>query len=96
MIQDDDGILKDGESIRVPMFAMDSAQRLIADRTSMAGHRPGSLPLSDAERSTRAERLQARDAGISQRWRSPSSERSNTTDARLRRDQWLTNAWRRP
>jgi hypothetical protein len=93
---DDDDILKDGQTIRVPMFTMDSAQRLIADRTGMVGHRPGSLPLSDAERSTRTERLQARDAGVSQRWRTPSSERSNTKDARLLRDQWLTNAWRRP
>jgi hypothetical protein len=65
MIEDDDNIVKDGQTLRVSMFAMDGAKRIPAP----VGHRPGGLAFSDSDRQARAARLAARDKLISSRWK---------------------------
>lgn len=100
--RDDSDMLKDGEVLRVSMMLMDGVPRAVTGRStpvSMVGHRPGSLPLTDAQRSERVERQRAYNDEVSQRWRShapqaPGKPRPDT--ARARYQDRLTNAWRRP
>jgi hypothetical protein len=67
-------MVRDGQVIRVPIMLMDATQRQIADRKPSAyGHRPGSMPLTDAERVAKADRQGAYDKKITQRWRQPAT-----------------------
>jgi hypothetical protein len=69
-----DEIVRDGQTVRVPIMLMDARQRQIADRKpSQYGHRPGSMPLTDAERVVKVDRQRAYEQKITQRWRNPAS-----------------------
>ena len=75
---EDDDILQDGQSVRVPMFAMDSLQREVAGLSRpLAQHQPAFATdtetvldddfLADAE-AARAEAYETYDQEISQAW----------------------------
>lgn len=104
-LEDHDRVLKDGESIRIPMFMMDSLSRVVGgDTPSVAGHRPGSLPMTDAERISREELYAQRDKRISDAWRDPPALEPSqaktaivpaaSADIYERRDARLRDAWR--
>jgi hypothetical protein len=101
-ILDEDNLVKDGGSIRVPLFTMDAVQRVVAARKpSASGHKPGSLPVTDAERTTRAALYDAADKRLSDRWKNPppvvTTKAQPTTDlaqAYARRDKALSDRWR--
>jgi hypothetical protein len=76
---DDDQILKDGQTLRVPQFMMDSTSTLdklqqvimAAQRAASTLHAPGSLATTDADRERRAELYQKRDKRLVDAWRNP-------------------------
>ena len=78
LYEDDDDILQDGESLRVPLYCMDSTQRSVAGLSqSRALHQPSFATdtetvldddfLADAE-AARAEAYETYDQEISQAW----------------------------
>lgn len=97
--EDNRTTVKDGSVVRVPMHMMDGAP--VFDG---AGHRPGSVSLTDSERERRADIHDAHKARISDQWRNPSPLAPDvarapiktgdaTEDAYARRNAALENAW---
>ena len=93
-IRTEDEIAKDGETVRVPMFMMDAQQRAVAEspvvtNDAAIGHRPGSLPVTDADRERRTALYRGHDEKLSARWQStpppvnPTDAKRPTGDARL-------------
>jgi len=76
---DDDQVLKDGQTLRVPQFMMDGTSTLdklqqviiAAQRAAATLHAPGSLPTTDADRERRAELYQKRDKRLVDAWKNP-------------------------
>jgi hypothetical protein len=71
---DEDKIARDGEIIRVSMFAMDSTQRQVAACFPLADgvkHQPGYAQLSDAELDARQAMYDRADQKLSERWKNP-------------------------
>jgi hypothetical protein len=66
-----DKIVPDGGRLTVPTLLMDnktiSTTTVVTDTT--VGHRPGSLPLADADRQRRESMYRKRDAELSERWK---------------------------
>ena len=104
-LEDDKDVLKDGQSMRVPMFMMDSLSRVVvADTASTVGHKPGSLPITDADRASREEIYARRDQKMTDAWKNPSpldpsqSKKAITpapsADRYAARDARLEAAWR--
>ena len=65
-------VIPDGGRMRVTMLLMDSRKPPAAVHTvikDMAGHRPGSLPLTDADRTRRVTMYRTRDVALSARWK---------------------------
>lgn len=111
---DDDGVIKDGQTVRVRMNMMDSAldtvQRAIiaaqsvADTSSTAGYRPGSLPLTDTDRASREERYSRRDQKLRDAYKNapplePSQAKTaivpaTSAERYAARDARLENAWK--
>ena len=104
---EDDKIARDGQTVRTPLMLMDSVQRSVAGKTVLidtVGHRPGGLPMTDADMQRRRALHMTYDTMVSQRWRTPevTSNQSDvgrpTGDARLeahaRYQERITNAWR--
>ena len=100
-------VVEDGETVKINMMLMDGVQRAVAGDGVLAdavGHRPGSLPMTDAEREHRTTLYSDHDKRLSERWRTPQPT-ANTTDARhstsdARLDAYanyqerIANAWR--
>lgn len=69
-----DGVLKDGQSIRVRMTVMDAevaaalADKFVGDHSS---NRPHAAMLSDAQKAAAIERHTAADKKLSEAWRNP-------------------------
>jgi len=109
---DDDGVIKDGQTVRVPMNMMDGVRdpvqrAIMADsiaRQSGTLHAPGSLPLTDADRTSRETLYQRRDQKTCDAWRTaPSLDPGQTVqtitlaasaDVYQRRDAKLRDAWK--
>jgi hypothetical protein len=98
-------ILRDGEVYRVPILVMDSQQRAVAaSQPGTVGHRPGSLPITDADRAARVARQAAADAKLCDRWKHPPATQvttapppAPTTDVAAlyaKRDKALSEAWK--
>ena len=96
MLKTKDGkeILEDGDRITFSALLMDSVQTAVAEKTVVTndaaiGHRPGSLPMTDADMQRRHTLHSTYDAMISQRWRNPQVTANHsdagrpTGDARL-------------
>lgn len=71
-----DGVLKDGQFIRVRLNMMDAEQAAIADAVKPAPfvadhHRPNSAVLTDAERQAAHDRQKAADKALSDAWKNP-------------------------
>jgi hypothetical protein len=96
--QDDDDMLRDGETMTVPLILMDSAP---TDPTvRLEGHRPGYAVLSDAARNQRIERQRSQDAALNGRWRGTDASENLTVDTRgsTPRERYqarISSAWRR-
>lgn len=96
---DEDEVLADGQSIRVPLMAMDAIQRTVADnaRTVFGDNLPDA---ADAI----ARSYEERDAWLSDAWRmprvpataspAPISSGDAVADARAQYIHRLENAWR--
>ncbi|WP_454644531.1 hypothetical protein [Bradyrhizobium liaoningense] len=56
-------VIPDGATVRVPQMIMDAAPAGL--------HRPGSLPLADADRDVRQAAYEDRKRNLSDRWRHP-------------------------
>jgi hypothetical protein len=67
---DDDEIVKDGESVRVPVYLMDATQRRFAAFDADA-HRPHHAELTDEVRKLRAKTRAEYLAGLRDAWRTP-------------------------
>ena len=67
--EDHDKILKDGGVLKVSMFAMDSTQRAIAQRTPSGQHKPGHLPVTDADRARRVALAEAKNKQLADAWK---------------------------
>jgi hypothetical protein len=88
------GVIKDGFTLRTKLTLMDGAPL----------HRPGSLAMSDAHDETRVAAIIARDARLSEAWRSPQATPSNQvqdseaaiTDPYERYERQLQDAWKQP
>jgi hypothetical protein len=106
---DDSEVVRDGERIVIRMSMMDSLQHAVAGGIAVAdavGHRPGSLPMTNAERERRTALYQDHDKRLSERWMTlqPTADTPDaghsTGDARLdayaRYQQRVTDAWRHP
>lgn len=104
-LEDENSVIKDGQTLRVPMFMMDSLSRVISDDIpSTAGHKPGSLALSDADRASREKLYEARDKRLTDAWKAPPSldpaqakvaiVPAASADRYAARDARLENAWR--
>lgn len=91
---DDDGLLRDGQSIRVPMFLMDGSAP-----DDLALHRPGTRTAMDADLRS-ANAYQHYVTRMNDAWRSPpaAAPPARTTDAaEAGRDRYvasLADAWR--
>jgi hypothetical protein len=75
-IRTEDGereVLEDGERITVGAMLMDSVQRTVASTVvfDAAGHRPGGLMLTDADKQKRETLYRAYDAALTERWKAP-------------------------
>ena len=91
--EDDDGILKDGEGIRVSLFMMDELQRTVAaDAAARGGHRSGyqvggASIMSDAQRAAvtdeRTAAYEERSQWLADAWRTPSSKPVNDADKQM-------------
>jgi len=72
---ENDEIVRDGEHVIVPLYAMDAVQRAVSD-TSAAPvstfHRPGEVQISDNERTKRAAVYDTYNKALSDRWKNPS------------------------
>ena len=81
----DKRVLKDGESLRVNVMLMDGVRREIAGATTSlrnfdgtpAGHKPGYVTTSDAERERRAALYAAHDAKVSSAWQQPAPSQAD-------------------
>lgn len=108
--EDDDRILKDGETLRIPMQLTDAnpfpinVSQMIADSTPQRLSRPGFVGNTSAGAQTAAERYRARDAALERAYLDlppeppvPAHTPSTTTrdgDIWAVRDRRLENAWR--
>lgn len=101
----DETTLKDGQSMRVPMFLMDSLSRVVvADTAPTVGHKPSSLAITDTERTRREEMYARRDQKMTDAWKNPSPLDPSQTkkavtpapsaDRYAARDARLEAAWR--
>jgi hypothetical protein len=81
-LTDDDDIVRDGQSLRVPIMLMDAASRAPADASAITAriladqalptvlHRPGALAVvTDAERNARDQLYAARDRRVADAWK---------------------------
>ena len=107
---EDDRVLRDGERLTVRMHLMDGVQRAVTEsavRTDAVGHRPGSLPMTDAERERRASALPrprretqraVEDSAADGQRDSRNGTRRATPDwtHTARYQQQVTDAWRHP
>jgi hypothetical protein len=104
-LEDEDRVLKDGQTLRTPMFMMDSLQRLVSgDTPSTAGYRPGSLAMTDADRNSREKLYEARDKRLIDAWKNappldPAQAKTaivpaTSAERYAARDTRLENAWR--
>lgn len=106
---DEDKVLKDGQSLRVPVFMMDSAldtvqRAIIAAQQPETRHAPGSLPLTDADRASREELYLRRDKKLTDAWKNapplePAQAKTaivptSSAERYAARDARLENAWR--
>lgn len=107
---EDDDVVRDGQTIRVSLMMMDSmdpVQCAVASNALVGdgvGHRPGSLALTDADRERRQQLHDAYERTLTSRWRNPLTPASQrnperpTGDARLdayaQYNQRVANAWR--
>jgi hypothetical protein len=81
--ESDNYILKDGESMLVPLSMMDSARRMVRDsRGNVAGCRPGFL-FADGDQGVEDAHREYRDA-IEQRWQSDRWQSKPTERAPVR------------
>jgi hypothetical protein len=98
-------IIEDGQTIKVSMMLMDGVQAAVAADAVIfdaAGHRPGYVQLSDAERNRRTTLYQDYDNRLSERWRTPQPTANatgvKTGDARLdaysNYQERIVSAWR--
>ena len=106
--------IPDGGRMRVHMLLMDSRKPPAAVHTvikDMAGHRPGSLPLTDADRTRRVTMYRTRDVALSARWKAAAPSPLETVQleqvrraappasdlaaAYARRDKALSERWRK-
>ena len=107
--EDEGDVARDGETVTVRMPMMDGLQHAVAGDAVLidtAGHRPGYVQLSDAERERRDSLYREHDEKLSERWRtrppaaSATAARHSTGDARAhayaRYQQHVTDAWRHP
>ena len=85
---DDDDALRDGESVRTPMWLMDGVQRAIAG-LDLSDHQPG---YRTGERYRRAYADYCRDAGLPE----PDSAERVRREARADYIRRLSDAWKRP
>lgn len=69
-MQTQDTLIRDGETVTVPIFAMDAQQRAVAASAPL--HRPGAVPLTDTDRAARITRQALGDRKLSERWKTPS------------------------
>ncbi len=107
-------IVPDGGKVRVPAHMMDGAPDIAAitlaavadaERLQAAMHRPGSAPLTDADRATREKALDARDKRLVDAWKAPATVNASqfqkpapttpASDPAARRDARLRDAWRK-
>lgn len=82
-IDDNDEIARDGQVVRVPMMLLDSIQRSVAAGTTIidtAGHRPGSLVMTDADKQKRSALYDSHDATLSGAWKIPPIPISSPTE----------------
>lgn len=104
-LEDDKDVLKDGQSMRVPLFLMDSLSRVVVtDTAPTVGHKPGSLAITDADRASRDELYQRRDKRLTDAWKNPPPLEPSqaktavvpaaSADRYAARDARLENAWR--
>lgn len=104
-LEEEDSVIKDGQTLRVSMFMMDSLARVVvADTASTVGHKPGSLPITDADRASREEIYARRDQKMTDAWKNPSPLDPSQTkkaitpapsaDRYAARDARLEQAWR--
>ena len=103
---DENGILKDGRSLRVPMMMMDGSARFHDGRGAPVGHRPGFVMTTDAAvRDAKMAAYDEYESEISSAWkqaapaRRPAQEDAlPTADERQRvyadYDRAVTDAWR--
>jgi hypothetical protein len=82
-IEDDEEVIRDGSVLHIPLLLMDSVQRAVVS-DSFVGHRPGSLPLSDAERENRKVVYDAYERDLTNRWTSPPPATKDATPWRER------------
>jgi hypothetical protein len=94
---DDDDVVQDGESIRVPVYLMDATQRAVATEGlrlhdglgNPAGHKRGYVFGGNAEQRQRAaDAYDERTTRLQEAWRSPAGA-AERNEAQL-------EAWRRP
>jgi hypothetical protein len=83
-IEDDDDVIRDGAVLRVPLLLMDGVQRAVAGEVNIVGHRPGSLPLSDAEREKRKVVYDTYEQDLTSRWKSSPTPAKDATPWRER------------
>ena len=104
-LEDEDSVIKDGQTLRVPMFMMDSLSRVVvADTAPTVGHKPGSLPITDADRASHEEMYARRDQKMTDAWKTPAPLDPSQTkkaitpapsaDRYAARDARLEQAWR--
>lgn len=79
--------MKDGERVRVPMFAMDSVQKAIHDANAVYGCRPGYrfsqklMKDGDTEREAIIDSYEQYDSDLQNRWRDTPPEPARTPSA---------------
>jgi hypothetical protein len=86
---DDDGEVRDGESVRCPMYLMDSQRQVVARFAFDAdAHRPHHAELTDELRKLRAKTRAEYLAGLQDAWRTPhgdAAEPDNSSPAAVMR-----------
>jgi hypothetical protein len=101
---DDDKVVKDGYSLRVPVYLMDATQKAIAggdDKSVILDHHRPGFRLSDADQQRRRELYDRRDAELSDAWKAPLSDPAAVKEAAPIKvvdyasyDRRISEAWR--
>ncbi len=78
--EDDDYLLKDGESLRVPTVFMDARQRAITDALGgEAGLRPGLVVGTSQHDAERERAYEQRDKELGEAWKKATPQQASTT-----------------